>query len=81
MYQEFYKLKENPFRLTPDPAFVCMTPQHQEALSGLIYSAHTRPGLTALVGEAGTGKTTLLYALGACSSGAVFTPRYSPIRR
>jgi general secretion pathway protein A len=40
-----------------------MTPQHQEALSGLIYSVCTRPGLTVLVGEAGTGKTTLLYSL------------------
>jgi general secretion pathway protein A len=63
LYESFYRLKENPFRLTPDPAFICMTEQHQEALSGLIYSACTRPGLTVLVGEAGTGKTTLLYAL------------------
>ena len=63
MYQEFYSLKENPFRLSPDPSFMCMTDQHQEALSGLIYSVCTRPGLTVLVGEAGTGKTTLLYAL------------------
>jgi general secretion pathway protein A len=63
LYEQFYGLKENPFRLTPDPSFICMTPQHQEALSGLIYSVCTRPGLTVLVGEAGTGKTTLLYSL------------------
>jgi len=63
LYEGFYRLKENPFRLTPDPAFICMTQQHQEALSGLIYSVCTRPGLTVLVGEAGTGKTTLLYSL------------------
>jgi general secretion pathway protein A len=63
LYQGFYGLKENPFRLSPDPSFMCMTDQHQEALSGLIYSVCTRPGLTVLVGEAGTGKTTLLYAL------------------
>jgi general secretion pathway protein A len=63
LYQRFYGLKENPFRLSPDPTFMCMTDQHQEALSGLIYSVCTRPGLTVLVGEAGTGKTTLLYAL------------------
>ena len=63
MYQGFYNLKENPLRLTPDPGYMCMTEQHQEALSGLIYSVCTRPGLTVLVGEAGTGKTTLLYSL------------------
>src|ERR1051325_10403015 len=42
---------------------MCMTAQHREALSGLIYSVCTKPGLTVLLGEAGTGKTTLLYSL------------------
>lgn len=63
MYHSFYNLKEQPFRLTPDPAFMCMTAHHQEALAGLVYGVCTRPGLTVLTGEAGTGKTTLLYAL------------------
>lgn len=63
MYNGFYKLKENPFRLTPDPAYVYMTSQHREAFSGLIFSVCERPGLTVLVGEVGTGKTTLLYTL------------------
>ena len=63
MYHAFYKLKDQPFRLTPDPSFMCMTTLHQEALAGLVYSVCTRPGLTVLTGEAGTGKTTLLYAL------------------
>jgi general secretion pathway protein A len=65
LYKGFYKLKEDPFRLTPDPAFLYMTAQHREAFSGLVYSVCTRPGLTVLVGEAGTGKTTLLYTLAA----------------
>ena len=63
MYQEFYKLNTHPFRLSPDPSFVCMTEQHREALSGLVYSVCTRPGLSVLLGEAGTGKTTILYTL------------------
>lgn len=63
MYQQFYQLKENAFRLNPDPGFLCMMHQHREALAGLVYSVCTRPGLSVLVGEAGTGKTTLLYAL------------------
>src|SRR5690242_3527157 len=52
-----------PFRLTSDPSFMYMTGNHREALAGLVYSACTRPGLMVLTGEAGTGKTTLLYSL------------------
>lgn len=63
MYNSFFNLKQDPFRLTPDHSFIYMTRYHREALAGLIYSACTRPGLTALIGEAGTGKTTLLYSL------------------
>ena len=63
MYQGFYSLKDHPFRLTPDPAYLCLTAQHREALSGLLYSVRTRLGLTVLIGEAGTGKTTLLRTL------------------
>ncbi len=63
MYQAFYNLKDMPFRLTSDPSFMYMTGNHREALAGLVYSACTRPGLMVLTGEAGTGKTTLLYSL------------------
>jgi general secretion pathway protein A len=63
LYQGFYKLKENPFRLSPDPAYLCMTAQHREALAGLLYSLCNDVGLAVLVGEAGTGKTTLLNSM------------------
>jgi len=63
LYQGFYHLNDHPFRLTPDPAYVCLTAQHREALSGLLYSVRTRLGLTVLIGEAGTGKTTILRTL------------------
>jgi general secretion pathway protein A len=63
LYQAFYNLKDQPFRLTPDPAFMYMTANHREALAGLVYSVCTRPGLMVLTGEAGTGKTTLIYSL------------------
>jgi general secretion pathway protein A len=63
MYEAFYGLRDQPFRLTPDPSFMCMTAHHQEALAGLVYSVCARPGLTLLTGDAGTGKTTLLYSL------------------
>jgi general secretion pathway protein A len=63
LYQAFYRLKEQAFRLTPDPAYMYVTAQHREALAALIYSVCTQAGLTVLTGEAGTGKTTVLYTL------------------
>ena len=62
MYQTFYGLRELPFELTPNPRFLFMTPRHQEALSNLQYGLSTAKAITVLIGEAGTGKTTLLHA-------------------
>ena len=60
MYQRFYGLRELPFELTPNPKFLFLTPRHREALSNLHYGVSSAKPLTVLVGEAGTGKTTLL---------------------
>jgi general secretion pathway protein A len=62
MYQHFYGLRELPFELTPNPDFLFLARQHREALSTLIYGLASAKGVTALIGEAGTGKTTLLHA-------------------
>ena len=60
MYERFYGLQERPFDLSPNPRFLCFTPQHREALAHLEYGLGGRPGITVIVGEAGTGKTTLV---------------------
>lgn len=60
MYESFYGLLERPFELTPDPRFVFLTPGHSEALAHLEYGLSGRKGITVLIGEVGTGKTTLL---------------------
>lgn len=60
MYEQFFGLKERPFDLTPNPRFVVVTAAHREALSNLHYGIATRKGITLLIGEAGTGKTTML---------------------
>ena len=60
MYERFFGLVERPFDLSPNPRFLCFTPQHREALAHLEYGLAGRPGVTVLVGEAGTGKTTLV---------------------
>src|SRR5688572_25965434 len=60
MYESFYGFRERPFDLTPNPRFLVMTDVHREALSNLEYGITSRTGITLLVGEAGTGKTTLI---------------------
>jgi general secretion pathway protein A len=62
MYQQFFGLRELPFELTPNPKYLFLARQHREALSTLMYGLSTGKGVTALIGEAGTGKTTLLHA-------------------
>jgi general secretion pathway protein A len=62
VYESFYGLTARPFDLTPDPRFLVVTEVHQEALSNLEYAIGSRKGITLLVGEAGTGKTTVIRA-------------------
>jgi general secretion pathway protein A len=62
MYQEFYGLRELPFELTANPKYLYLPPGHREALSTLEYGLSAAKAVTALIGEAGTGKTTLLKA-------------------
>jgi general secretion pathway protein A len=62
VYESFYGLRERPFELTPNPRFLFMTPRHREALTTLEYGLMARTGIALLIGEAGTGKTTLVHA-------------------
>lgn len=62
MYEAFYGLRERPFELTPNPRFLFMTSHHREALTTLEYGLSGRTGIAVLVGEAGTGKTTVVHA-------------------
>lgn len=63
MYKKFYGLKENPFNINPDPRYLFLTKQIEEALTGLMYGIQTRKGVVTLTGEVGTGKTTLVNRL------------------
>src|SRR5437762_4712195 len=63
MYKTYYGLKENPFNVNPDPRYLFMTPEFEEAFSGLTYGIQTRKGIISLTGEVGTGKTTLVNRL------------------
>jgi general secretion pathway protein A len=63
MYKGFFKLKENPFNVNPDPRYLYLTNEIEEALTGLMYGIQTRKGFITLTGEVGTGKTTLVNRL------------------
>ena len=63
MYLEFHGLRERPFTQTPDPRFLYWNEGYREALASLRYGIQQRKGFIALIGEAGTGKTTLLRKL------------------
>jgi type II secretory pathway predicted ATPase ExeA len=60
MYREFFQLEKYPFNNSPDPSFLCMLPHAREALACLEYGMAARKGFLVLLGEVGTGKTTLL---------------------
>ena len=63
MYLDFFKLKEHPFRLTPDPGFLYMGKDHARAKSYMDYSIWNRDGFVVITGEVGAGKTTLIQKL------------------
>ncbi len=63
MYLAFYRLREKPFNLTPNPRFVYLSRSHREAFAHLLYGINNRAGFIALTGEVGSGKTTALRAL------------------
>ena len=62
MYLQHYGFRDKPFKLTHDPAYY-FGESHQVPLNELCYSIEERHGLAMLLGEAGTGKTTLLLRL------------------
>ena len=63
MYLEFFKLKEFPFRLTPDTEFLYMSNVHARAKAYMDYSVWNREGFVVITGEIGCGKTILIKKL------------------
>ncbi|MFQ5736708.1 MAG: ExeA family protein [Thermodesulfobacteriota bacterium] len=59
-FLEFYGLREDPFRLSPDPVYFYPSAAHQVALNSLDYTVEQKEGFCLISGEPGTGKTTLL---------------------
>ncbi len=63
MYEKFYGLKEAPFNLTPDPSFLYLNKRSKDALDLILYAIERREGFSLIIGDVGTGKTTLCWTL------------------
>ena len=63
MYERFYRLRERPFALTPDPDYLYPSRVHKEALSYLRYGIESHAGFVVVTGATGSGKTTLLQTM------------------
>lgn len=63
MYERYFNLKDQPFRLTPDPAYLFLGTKHREGFAHLLFAMREGSGFVTVTGEVGTGKTTLVRAL------------------
>ena len=63
MYTDFYQLEEKPFALVPDPRYLFLSRSHREALAHLMYGIDAGEGFIVVIGQVGTGKTTLARTL------------------
>lgn len=82
-YLDFFSLSEDPFRLSPDPAYYFPYNDHANALLSLDYIMNNREGFCLLTGEPGTGKTTLLRIFinkwqSQAEIALILTPRLNP---
>jgi general secretion pathway protein A len=60
MYLELFKLKELPFRLSPDPQFLFLSKDHARAKAYMESTIWFTDGFVVVTGEIGAGKTTLI---------------------
>ncbi|MGB7541243.1 MAG: AAA family ATPase [Burkholderiales bacterium] len=63
MYLEHFRLKAQPFQLTPDIGFLFMSEVHGRAKAYMDYTVWNREGFVVITGEIGSGKTTLIQKL------------------
>ena len=59
MYESYFGLTERPFSIAPDPQYLYMSGRHKEAMAHLSYGLSQGGCFIVLIGEVGTGKTTL----------------------
>jgi general secretion pathway protein A len=60
MQKTFYQARNSPFAPTADPKYLFLSHGHREARASVTHGLQRRSGVVVLLGEAGTGKTTLI---------------------
>jgi general secretion pathway protein A len=75
MYLSFYHVKDEPFRLTPDPRYLHLSEPHQFALTVVLEGIFYRKGLVMITGAIGTGKTTIVH-----TALQLFSDRKMPVK-
>jgi len=85
MYEKYWGLRDKPFRNTPEPRFLYLTEQHEEALARLRYGISEHLGCVVMSGVFGCGKTLLLRELmlelekGKYAFGFITNPHMGPV--
>lgn len=85
MYQKYFGFKERPFKLVPNPAYLFMSEGHEEAMAHLAYSVSQGDGFVEIIGEVGTGKTTICRAFieglsDDIRAAYIFNPKLNPFQ-
>lgn len=83
MYNAHFGFREKPFKLVPNPEYLFLSRSHEEALGHLKYAVSQGEGFVAIIGEVGTGKTTLCRAFlesldDSAVAAYIFNPRLGP---
>ena len=59
MFGQYFNIDEAVFSIAPNPKYLFLSKQHEEALAHLIYGVTRKGGFVCLTGDIGTGKTTI----------------------
>jgi type II secretory pathway predicted ATPase ExeA len=59
MYKQYFRLRENPFKLAPNPAYFYLSSGHEEALAHMKYGILEGEGFISITGKKGVGKTLI----------------------